>query len=247
MAKVLCSRLSSILPDIIHPSQSAFVAGRDIVGNILICQDLIKLLLGVLHRFHGFKFHPLCTKLSLNHLCFADDLLLLNRGDLTSISLMLRAFGTFSLASGLHMNSGKSNFYCNGVGDNIVQDIETITGMRRASIPFKYLGVKIMPKRLGVLDCQCLVDKVTERIQRLGAMKLCYAGRVVLISSVLSSLHSYWARIFMLPKMILKKIESVCRAFLWYGNENKERPYLVAWNQICQPKRKGGLGFKNLY
>ncbi|XP_074289313.1 uncharacterized protein LOC141614467 [Silene latifolia] len=45
----------------------------------------------------------------------------------------------------------------------------------------------------------------------------------------------------------MKKIESVCRAFLWYGNENKERPYLVSWKQICKPKRKGGLGFKNLH
>ncbi|XP_074277279.1 uncharacterized protein LOC141600921 [Silene latifolia] len=337
MAKVLCSRLSCILPDIIHPSQSAFVAGRDIVGNILICQDLIKLynrnicsprimmkidlqkaydsiewsflhemlvhlqfpktsidlimqcvssssysfalngevfgffkgrrglrqgdplspllfticldylsrLFGVLHLFPSFKFHPLCNKLSLNHQCFADDLLMFSRGDLTSITLMLRAFSTFSLASGLHMNSGKSSFYCNGMGDSMVKDIESLTGMKRGSIPFKYLGVKIMPKRLGVLDFLCLVDKVTERIQRIGARQLSYAGRVVLISAVLSALHSYWARIFMLPKLVLKKIDTVCRAFLWYGTENKERPHLVAWAQICQPKKKGGLGFKN--
>ncbi|XP_074288354.1 uncharacterized protein LOC141613514 [Silene latifolia] len=306
MAKVLCSRLSGILPDIIHPSQSAFVAGRDIVGNILICQDLIKMynmktcsprilmkidlqkaydsiewnflqemLLHLQFPTSSINLIMQCVSspsysLSLNgevsgffkgrrglrqgdplsSLLFAICLDYLSRllgRDLTSISLKLRAFGTFSLASGLHMNNRKSNFYCNGVGDTIVQAIEIATGMRIASIPFKYLGIKIMPKRLGVLDCQCLVDKVTERIQRLGARKISYAGRVVLISSVLSSLHSYWAMIFMLPKMVLKKIESVCRAFLWYGNENKERPYLVAWNQIYQPKRKGGLGLKNLY
>ncbi|XP_074266665.1 uncharacterized protein LOC141589944 [Silene latifolia] len=104
-----------------------------------------------------------------------------------------------------------------------------------------------MPKRLGVLDCQCLVDKVTERIQRIGAKQLSYAGRVVLISAVLSALHSCWARIFMIPKLVLKKIDTVCRTFLWYGTENTERPHLVAWNHICQPKKKGGLGFKNLY
>ncbi|XP_074298874.1 uncharacterized protein LOC141629839 [Silene latifolia] len=173
--------------------------------------------------------------------------MLFSRGDLTSITLMLSAFSTFSLASGLHMNSGKSSFDCNGVGDSMVKDIETLTGMKRGNISFKYLAVKIMPKRLGVLDCQCLVDKVTERIQRLGARQLSYAERVVLISAVLSSLHNYWADIFMLPKLVLKKIDSVCRAFLWYGTKNKERPYLVAWNQICQPKKKGGLGFKNLY
>ncbi|XP_074298451.1 uncharacterized protein LOC141629330 [Silene latifolia] len=327
MAKVLCSRLSCVLPDIIHPSQGAFVAGRDIVGNILICQDLIKLynrkicspkimmkidlqkaydsiewsflhdmlvhlqfpqssidlimqcvsspsyslalngevfgffkgkrglrqgdplspllfticldylsrLFGVLHRFPGFKFHPFCNKISLNHLCFADDLLLFSRGDLNSITLMMRAFSTFSLASSLHMNISKYSFYCNGICDSLVKDIEALTGMKRGSLPFKYLGVKVMPKILGVLDCQCLVDKVTERIQRLGAKQLSYAGRVVLISAVFSALHSYWARIFMIPKLVLKKIDTACRAFLWYVKHHlKHHMFDDEWRRNAQ-------------
>ncbi|XP_074306341.1 uncharacterized protein LOC141641583 [Silene latifolia] len=43
LSKLICNRLRDILPDIISPSQSAFIKGRDIVGNILICQDLIRL------------------------------------------------------------------------------------------------------------------------------------------------------------------------------------------------------------
>ncbi|XP_074305552.1 uncharacterized protein LOC141640770 [Silene latifolia] len=43
IAKILCNRLGEILPDIISPTQSAFIKDRDIVENILICQDLNKL------------------------------------------------------------------------------------------------------------------------------------------------------------------------------------------------------------
>ncbi|XP_074300068.1 uncharacterized protein LOC141631273 [Silene latifolia] len=43
IAKVLCNRLGQILLDIISPTQSAFIKDRDIVENILICQDLTKL------------------------------------------------------------------------------------------------------------------------------------------------------------------------------------------------------------
>ncbi|XP_074278443.1 uncharacterized protein LOC141602034 [Silene latifolia] len=43
VTKVICNRLSSILPNIISPYQSDFINGRDIVGNVLICQDLIRL------------------------------------------------------------------------------------------------------------------------------------------------------------------------------------------------------------
>ena len=39
----MCNRLSLILPDIINPCQSAFIKGCVIVGNVLICQDLVRL------------------------------------------------------------------------------------------------------------------------------------------------------------------------------------------------------------
>lgn len=41
--KILCMRLKRVLPDIILENQSAFVAGRNIVQNILVCQDLVRL------------------------------------------------------------------------------------------------------------------------------------------------------------------------------------------------------------
>ncbi|XP_074305999.1 uncharacterized protein LOC141641227 [Silene latifolia] len=43
ITKLLCNRLSSVLPELVSDSQSAFVKGRDIVENILVCQDLVKL------------------------------------------------------------------------------------------------------------------------------------------------------------------------------------------------------------
>ncbi|XP_074301438.1 uncharacterized protein LOC141632827 [Silene latifolia] len=145
------------------------------------------------------------------------------------------------------MNNGKSNFYTNGISEAIVSSIETAPGMKRGGIPFRYLGVKIAPERLGILDCQSLVDKVTARIPSLGAKHLSYAGRITLIKSVLSNLHNYWARIFILPKVVLNQIDAICGAFLWHGQATKETPALVSWKQICKPRRKGGLGLKNLH
>ncbi|XP_074288169.1 uncharacterized protein LOC141613335 [Silene latifolia] len=105
------------------------------------------------------------------------------KGDRKSIELLLNAFGYFSKASGLQMNKEKSNFYCNGMTEQLVNEIETETGMKPDKVPFKYLGINVSPKRLSVLECHCLVEKVVERIRGLGARKLAYSGRLVLVQS----------------------------------------------------------------
>lgn len=43
ISKMLCMRLKIVSPEIISANQSAFVAGRSIVQNVLICQDLVRL------------------------------------------------------------------------------------------------------------------------------------------------------------------------------------------------------------
>ncbi|KAL2929716.1 hypothetical protein RDABS01_035126 [Bienertia sinuspersici] len=42
ISKLLCSRLSWVLPDIISSNQGAFVSGRSIMHNALICQDMMR-------------------------------------------------------------------------------------------------------------------------------------------------------------------------------------------------------------
>ena len=43
ISKMLCDRLRMVLPHIVHPNHSAFIEGRLIGHNIMICQDLVRL------------------------------------------------------------------------------------------------------------------------------------------------------------------------------------------------------------
>lgn len=43
ISKLLCEKLGVVFPDIISQNQGAFVAGRSILHNVLICQDIIKM------------------------------------------------------------------------------------------------------------------------------------------------------------------------------------------------------------
>jgi hypothetical protein len=52
----------------------------------------------------GFRFHPKCSLQGITHLAFADDVLLLSRGDSSSVLCLLQQLTLFGRISGLDIN-----------------------------------------------------------------------------------------------------------------------------------------------
>ncbi|GKB65855.1 reverse transcriptase domain, reverse transcriptase zinc-binding domain protein, partial [Tanacetum coccineum] len=75
---------------------------------------------------------------------------------------------------------------------------------------------------------------------------LSLAGHLQLIRSVLSSMHIYWAFVFILPTRIVHELEQLMRGFLWRQGEIKKEKAKVAWDSICMPKHEGGLGIRRI-
>lgn len=48
------------------------------------------------------------------------------------------------------------------------------------------------------------------------------------------------AQIIILPKKIMKLINSHCRIFLWTGKTCPSKRALVSWEKLCMPKVAGG-------
>ena len=244
--KLICSRLSMVLNNLISPNQGAFVAGRIIIQNILLCQDIIchytrkswapsclvkvdlkkaydtmdwffikdmRIAHGFPHHFmkivftcistasfslvvNGvplprlqakrglrqgdpmspllfvigmeylsrilecasidplFKYHPICKLIKLNHLCFADDLMLFSKGNLSSIQIIYKGLEVIAFSSGLCANTSKSAIYLAGVTEQQQRDILTHTSHPLGKLPFKYLGVPLNSISLSVADCE---------------------------------------------------------------------------------------------
>ena len=56
----------------------------------------------------------------------------------------------------------------------------------------------------------------------------------------------YWSSLFILPKKVIREIDSILRSFLWSGVDLKMHSAKIAWNNVCKPKGEGGLGFKEM-
>ncbi|XP_070005690.1 uncharacterized protein [Nicotiana sylvestris] len=129
---------------------------------------------------------------------------------------------------GLQANADKSSKSIAGVHQDIKVSLLNLIGYTEGSIPFKYLGVPLSAKKLNIHQCLLLVEKITKRVNCWSTRMLSYSGRVQLINFVLFGIQTHCAQIFILPKKIMKMIETICRTFLWTGSSATSRKALIA-------------------
>lgn len=149
----------------------------------------------------GFHCHPRCSKLAITHLCFADDLLLFTRCDISSVVALQQCFNQFSGASSLKANLGKCLIYFGGVSREDRDIILKELGLSEGELPFKYLGVPLSTKKLSLVQWQPLIERIVTRISSWTGKKLSFAGECNWCKqSYLGSKHIGLNSLFFLPK-----------------------------------------------
>ncbi|WKA01540.1 hypothetical protein VitviT2T_019818 [Vitis vinifera] len=127
-----------------------------------------------------------------------------------------------------------------------MEELAVELGYRVGSLPSQYLGLPLgAPNRAPYMW-----DGVEERVRRrLALWKQQYiskGGRVTLIKSTLASMPIYQMSIFIMPKVVARRLEKVQRDFLWGGGNMEGKIHLVKWEVVCTNKDKGGLGLRKL-
>jgi hypothetical protein len=94
-----------------------------------------------------------------------------------------------------------------------------------------------------------LLDKVEGKLPGWKGKLMTKAARAQLVKSVITSIVTYHAMVFPLPKWLIKKIDKLRRNFFWKGEEvkgNKGGMCLVKWDIVYRQKELGGLGIHDL-
>ncbi|XP_058750078.1 uncharacterized protein LOC131623068 [Vicia villosa] len=115
---------------------------------------------------------------------------------------------------------------------------------------FEATGLVVNPNKCK-LYCGNIDDGTVQQITNItgltsGVLPFSYAGRIRLINSVIFSTTNFWLQCIPLPKDVIRRIEALCRTFLWTGKGIMSRKALIAWSKVCEPKSQGGLNVVDL-
>lgn len=85
-----------------------------------------------------------------------------------------------------------------------------------------------------------IVERVMNKLLGWKAKFLLFAGRTVLIKSVMSAIPGH-----VMQALVCNKLDKINRHFYFMGStSDRERMHLVGWNKIVKPKEEGGLGLQ---
>ena len=165
----------------------------------------------------------------LSHLCFADDLVLFAKASLDQVNVIKGILDLFCKSSGQKVNQGKSCiFFSKNVSHTRRQEISEAIGFHMMANIGKYLGVPLLQERLTAESCQFIIDRMNQRLSGWKVTSLSLAGRVTLTRSALATIPSYVMQTMLLPVSVVKKIDQICRSFVWGSTTEKRRTHLVS-------------------
>lgn len=138
----------------------------------------------------------------------------------------------------------KTCFFASGMTEAEISTIQASTGMTCGNLPFRYLGVPMNSRKLSLASCEPLLHQVKTRLSSWSTKTLSFAGRLVLIKTVIAGITTFWCSSFVLPKACISKLNSMCSVFLWKGDLEAHNTARVAWSKVVKPKEQRWLGGK---
>ncbi|XP_060182850.1 uncharacterized protein LOC132612777 [Lycium barbarum] len=173
--------------------------------------------LNINSNFNGFSMSKNGTQ--INHVCYADDLILFRSGERKSMRLLMKVLREYQEASGQEINREKTNLYTYGIQSRRrIRKLHRWTGYKHAKLPFTYLGCPIYT---GRKTCNLLSDMAIKILNKANGWQVP-------------------------PVTIMKQIEMYFSNFFWGKKDDKKKYHWSSWYKMSYPYDEGGVGFKKL-
>ena len=91
-----------------------------------------------------------------------------------------------------------------------------------------------------------LGEKITKRVLGWKEKYISKAGREILIKTVAQAIPKYTMRMFKIPKALCDTINSTLAKYWWWQIKDEKKIHWINWKKLCTPKKKGGMGFRDI-
>ncbi|GLT29392.1 hypothetical protein SLA2020_042640 [Shorea laevis] len=213
---------------------------------IMVMEKLSYMILSRLQQHQWKPFKISRGGLPLSHLFFIDDLMLFGTTSLPQVEIIMDCLSEFARRSRLELNLSKSKLSVSpNVQRHLANSYSSACGIPLTSDLGSYLGIPILHDRSKPRTYKYILEKMQLKLARWKQNLLSMVGRRTLIQAVTSSIPIYTMQTVLLPSSICSKIDILNRKFLWAADMQSNKPHLVNWNDVCLPKKYGGLGLKS--
>ncbi|XP_024626681.1 uncharacterized protein [Medicago truncatula] len=180
------------------------------------------------------------VSVSVSHLQFADDTLLIGVKSWANVRAMKAVLLLFEAVSGLKVNFHKSMLFGVNVNDSWLHEAAVVMHCKHGRLPFLYLGLPIGGDPRKIQFWYPLVERIRSRLSGWKYKNLSLGGRLVLLKSVLSSIPVYYLSFFKAPSenggLGVKRLKefniSLLGKWVWRVLEDRES----LWNVVLRAK-----------
>lgn len=144
------------------------------------------------------------------------------------------------------MNYSKSIMVPVNVHQDRMEVLAAAFGCSIGSMPFTYLGLPMGTTKPRMEDLTSIMDRMERRLNACSSL-LSYTGRLEMVNSVIVPITTYATYTIKLPAGVTDNMTRILKQCLWRGNDRQKKGgHLAAWSMVTKPKKKGGLGVRNL-
>ena len=155
------------------------------------------------------------SNIGISHLFFADDLILFAKVDMDSCETISEVLDEFCVESGQKVSMEKSRIYFSpSVQPKIKSGIYSRLRIQAMTNIGNYLGFPINHRGVPRNRMNFIVEKVMSKLVGWKARFLSFAGRAVLVKSVMSTIPNYVMQATALPSNLCDKLDKINRDFL---------------------------------
>ena len=159
----------------------------------------------------------------------------------------MNILGKYCEWSGQQINFEKLGVFASkGVHSQFLNQLRNQRGLKKLSQGTKYLGVPLFLSSSKKKDFAFLKENLESKTGGWKSKSFSWMGRATLVKSVALATPLYTMSSFLIPKCLCEEMDGILRKLWWSPSKNSNCYFTpLAWDNLCQPKYLGGLGFRH--